>query len=207
MLRVIGALALLLGIACAGVCAGPEPAAAPAVAMVLRDGRLSVRLEGVPLPRVLLELKRQTGIESEFLGATPAGVIWQTFSDLPLEDALLRLLVGHSYALYSAAAGHGIAAATPESLRLLIFPRTTTALRNTPVVSQFAQDAPPAVERPVSNTTSDSPVILHPAGSLDALSQAMVDPDENVRARAQQMFEQTIAQPNPSAVGTPQPRR
>lgn len=200
------ALALLAGTACAG--ARADPGASPPFTVALHGDRLSVRVEGVPLVRVLEELRRQAGIETEFLGAPPSGVIWQTFSDLPLEEALSSLLGGHSYALYYAMAPAQTGAATaPESLRLLIVP-PPTRLPDTPVVARIAPGgAPAAVDNPATNSTLDTPLILHPAGSLDALAQAMVDPDENVRARAQQAFERALAARGETAADPPRPLR
>jgi hypothetical protein len=44
--------------------------------------------------------------------------------------------------------------------------------------------------------------------ALDDLTQAMVDPDETVRSRAQELFDQMLVEgTEPSAVGTPRLRR
>ncbi len=82
-------------------------------AMLVRydDDRLTVRLDGVPLDRVMAALVGETGIALR--GDPPEGPpVTAQFDDLPLPTALDRLLGGRSFALHYGGDG------TPRTLRL-----------------------------------------------------------------------------------------
>lgn len=64
--------------------------------------------------------------------------------------------------------------------------------------------------QPPPQTPAGSEAAAHPgsvhAAALEEHAQAMVDPDERVRVRAQELFEQALANTNQPAAGTPRPR-
>jgi hypothetical protein len=63
-----------------------------------RDGLLTVALRAAPLHVVLAEIERQTGVS---IAVDPAvqGDVTMTFENLPLDDALVRLLRGENFSL------------------------------------------------------------------------------------------------------------
>lgn len=178
--RDVCALVLSVGWLYSG-CAGadPEHDSRPGVDVVVQGDRLTGRIDHASLRRVLAELRRQAGIQSEFIDPGDDDTVSQAFDALPLMEAIGRLLNGRSFLLYrdtAAAAGEGSA----HALRLLILPRTIAAAHS---------GSEPA------------------AASVDEITQAMVDPDESVRARAEQLFEQALANNFQAVAGTPRPRR
>jgi hypothetical protein len=178
--RFLGALALGIGCVCATHAdAGPGSVSKPALIEV-RGDRLTGRIEGVPLRQVLAELHRQAGVQSEFVDLADDDAVSESFRDLPLDEAISRLLNGRSFLLYRESAVAGPRTAAP-SLHLVILPRTR------------APTTPP----------NPAPTPL----GLDEAARAMVDPDENVRARAQEHFERALATQQESAAGTAPPRR
>jgi hypothetical protein len=77
--------------------AEPGPAKAPP-AVVLRDGRLSARLEAAEVREVLADLAKQAGAEVQ--GTVPEGrLVSTTFEGLSLQAALERVLGDVSFAL------------------------------------------------------------------------------------------------------------
>lgn len=172
--------------ACAGADPGPasSPASSPAVAVVVQGDRLSGRIEHAPLRGVLAELRRQAGIQSEFIDPADNDTVTQAFEAVPLVEALSLLLNGRSFAIFHDAAPTGEGATQqPRGLRLVILPRAGVVA--------------PATRVAVANAAPD----------LNDLAQAMVDPDEGVRTRAQEMFEEALKNQHPSTAGTPRLRR
>lgn len=58
----------------------------------LRDGMLSVSLDGMPVQQLVAELTGLTGIEILFIGDHPDASVHMQFNDVPLEKALRLLL-------------------------------------------------------------------------------------------------------------------
>jgi hypothetical protein len=96
------AAAFLLAVACAAGVHAAEPAA-PVVRY--HDDRLSVRLEKVPLLDVLDEIARATGAD---VRGTPRDLhdVTATFDDVPLPEALHRLLGDENFMLRYAEPDH-----------------------------------------------------------------------------------------------------
>ena len=67
--------------------------------------------------------------------------------------------------------------------------RVVGAIPTTPVLVTAASDSPDPAERLQALETWAK----HPGASLDPVTYAMVDPDESVRARAQELWEQNMA--------------
>jgi hypothetical protein len=87
------ALGLVLAVlAAAPLAAAPEP---PTVSY--KDDRVTMRADDVPVSDVLEALKRQSG--AEVRGELPAGKVSATFDDIPLRDALGRILGDRSFTL------------------------------------------------------------------------------------------------------------
>jgi hypothetical protein len=89
-------------------------------------GRLTVKLQAVPLETTLKEIERRAAIEISVLGALAKDIssrnISMEFQDLPLVEGLERLLSGYGYMLaYSGAQGGG-------SLRKVIVVQSDTGV-------------------------------------------------------------------------------
>lgn len=93
--------------------------------------------------------------------------------------------------------------ASPRPGRVSIAPsRTTEAPRSTPVAGQAQPDDAAAIAyaamrddtnpKPRLRLIDDWARAAAPGARLDLLSQALVDPDESVRARAQELFDRQI---------------
>lgn len=217
---VSGLKAILLGlgglcIACA--CAEPGSLSRPGIEIVVLGERLSGRIERVPLRDVLAELHRLTGIRGEFIDTADEGTVSESFNDAPLFDALLRLLNGRSFVMvYAPAPGADGSAAHARAFHLLILPRAVAARPQSPALAPPVPASPEpmtndtvahTVARPAPADRAPSSGAEHAASALDAFTHAMVDPDESVRARAQERFEQALATETQSAAAAPQPRR
>src|SRR5688572_12149259 len=73
-------------------------ARASGASVAYADGRLTARLRGADLVSVLQDVARQAGLEIRGMPAAPKPVTIR-LDDVPLEDALPRLLAGHNFAL------------------------------------------------------------------------------------------------------------
>lgn len=133
----------LQGLAAAAMLSTAGPAVAHAtdttrLEMQLRDGRLSAHVVAAPFTEVLAEIASLSG--ASVIGVDPADVATTTirFRDLPLADALERLLRGRSYLLLygNDRSGSGVR-------RIVILNGGTTAL--TPA-ARTAGPAPAATE-------------------------------------------------------------
>lgn len=75
-------------------------ASATAVAITTQGGLLSVNVSQVPFNEVLAQLAEQTNIKLFVLGDTvPSEAFSAAFDNLPLQDAIVRLLEGKSYVM------------------------------------------------------------------------------------------------------------
>ena len=121
--------------------------------MQLRDGRLSAHLVEAPFTRVLAEVATLSG--ASVTGVDPADVAptTVTFSDLPLADALERLLQGRNHLLV-----YGNDARGARVRRIVLLNGGTTVLTPTAAPSRVGPHAPatthpepcPAPTRPIS---------------------------------------------------------
>src|SRR5262245_30869793 len=64
----------------------------PSTWLRLNDGRLSARIRGTPLPDVLGEVGRLAGAAVDWRGTDSSQTVAMEFADLPLSDAIARLL-------------------------------------------------------------------------------------------------------------------
>ena len=101
---------LLAGLTVAGPAAG-----ATSLAMALHEGLLTADVAGAPVSRVMQEVGRLTGAEVRWLGAAGEEPISVRFTDVPLADAIARLLGTRSFLLVASAAG-----APPPITRVVI---------------------------------------------------------------------------------------
>jgi hypothetical protein len=75
-------------------------------AVTIDGGKLSVSLREARLHDVMEAIARQSGIQITFVGQAAQATLTESFSRLPLEDGLRRLLRGKSYVLmYSGTEG------------------------------------------------------------------------------------------------------
>jgi hypothetical protein len=65
--------------------------------IVVRDDRVSVRLEGAPLGRVLDTIARKYDVRVSLPTSLADRAIWSSFDELSMDKALTRLLAGVSY--------------------------------------------------------------------------------------------------------------
>ena len=196
-------LAVVLGGTLPGVavCADLPRAAAPAFQIAVHGERLTVALERAPMGRVLAELARQAGIRVDFPPSMQNDAVWASFEDMPLEQGISRLLAGYSFAIF-----HGSASTMPGApvhysvMQLVVLPKdervgspqqSSALLETNPRNAVFPKQSPQQ----------------HEVAALDTLTQAMVDPDENVRAHAQAMFEQALTQAGATTAQKPEARR
>lgn len=198
--RRLPALVLVVGwlySACAG--AGPPQVSSPGLMIAVHGERLTARIEGASLRRVLAELGRQAGIQSEFIDPADDETVSQAFDEVPLARALQRLLEGRSFVIVQDVVPGAVASA--PSLRLVILPRAAAPDGRAATLPQaVAATSVPPDPAPLGAAKG--------ATALDDLTQAMVDPDETVRAHAQELFDQMLVEgTEPSAVGTPRPPR
>jgi hypothetical protein len=216
-IRWLAALTLLsAGFQAAGWCAGPARVPPPEFFIAVQGDRVTARLERASLRQVLAELRRQSGVQAQFADPVDDGTVWKTFADVPLIDALYRLLEGRSFALYYDAASTAAAASEQHALFVRILPPPAGVpgadSRSAEVPGQqvpIMQPPPAEVSAdPAAPSTAANPEKSPLAGAtLDQLGHAMVDPDERVRARAQEMFDQTLTKQNQPAANMPTSRR
>ncbi len=78
--------------------AAPTPAVAGADSVSIRDQRMTVRLAGGSLRGVMRSVAEQSGIDVRFVGAGDREVASQSFTNVPLEKGIRRLLRDTQYA-------------------------------------------------------------------------------------------------------------
>lgn len=94
-------------IVAAAVLAGPVGARAGQVLdLQLREGRLSAHVVGAPLAAVLARIATLSGASVTGVDASEPTLATATFNELPLEDALDRLLQGRNHYVVQARNGH-----------------------------------------------------------------------------------------------------
>src|SRR5262249_23992976 len=99
--RLLAALMLVAaGFEGSAWCAQPKRVPAPEFFVKVDGDRVTVRIERGSLRHVLDELHRQAGVTAQFADPADDGTVWKTFADVPLVEALYRLLEGRSFVLY-----------------------------------------------------------------------------------------------------------
>jgi hypothetical protein len=175
LLRCLAALALSASVTGTAGGAGPESHRGVQLDMAVEGDRLTVRLLDAPLKQVLVELERRAGVRTELVGPSGDETLSESFTALPIEEAVSRLFGGFSFLAVPLGAN-----AAPRMLVYLV-PRAGGAAMH-------------AAPRRI------------PTGELNALTRAMVDPDENVRADAQAKFEQALKSAEAASRSTPRVR-
>ena len=195
----------------------------PPWSLSVRAGQLSASIDRIPLRRVLEELASQTPLRLSVSEAWRDHPVTAHFRALPFEEAMAQLLAGLSYALVYTPAPHGVGfSATPPIGDLMVFdaapatqpglsreaadPARTTGTEPLQGPDQAQAQAAALMDTPPEWTTAlqhpDKEVrreaLQHWAGQgaatpLDPLTHALVDPDESVRARAQELVERVWA--------------
>ncbi|PYM31660.1 MAG: hypothetical protein DME15_16955 [Candidatus Rokuibacteriota bacterium] len=141
--------------------AEPRNPGSPSWILAVQGDRLTVELHRVPLGEVLAELARQARLHVALSEATGHELVSASFRHVPLDQALRRLLGTRSYVLVEEAR-------RGEPTEAEVLGHRDSQVRIT-ALEQWAQ----------------------PGGdSLDPLTNAMVDPYEQVRARAQALWEE-----------------
>ncbi len=143
------ALATISGCVLAREPSAPIPGNA-AVTLAFKEGRVSGRIRGVPLREVLSELSRQTGIPAYLSGGGMDEKIRVQFEDLPLEEALRRIL-GRNYILVYARANPRLGRAAPgrlSGIRVLSRPAASLA--------HEARARPPGAAAPIASPRASS---------------------------------------------------
>lgn len=194
---------------------------APPWSISVREGQLSASIDRIPLRRVLEELARQTPLRLSMSEAWRDHPVTAHFRALPFEEAMAQLLAGLTYALVYTPAPHGGGLpATPPIGDLMVFdaaPATQPALsREAADLARTTGTEPPqGPDQAQAAALLDTPpewaaALHHPdtevrrealkhwaaqgaATPLDPLTHALVDPDESVRARAQELVERVWA--------------
>jgi HEAT repeat protein len=162
------------------------------VVLVAAD-RLTVQLDRVPLPLVLAQLAHQAGLQVAGSAAAEGVLVSVSFRDLPLAEGIQRLL-GHqphvlAYARAPAAPG------APGRWRLSEIILLSKAQ---PPAEPAGDPGIPALEAPnpqVRIQALEQWAQQHQGDAVDPLTYALVDPDEQVRARPQALWERMLATP------------
>ncbi len=183
-------------------------AAEGAPTLRVQGNRLTVQLDRVPLERVLAELARQAHLQVHFPPSLRADILSDAF-DLPLDQGLSRLLMRYSFAILPGRPS----TRDQESVlaQLWVLPKSA----NGPP-ERLAAEAQAGWSRPEFLDEEDPTHRLAAldaltgradANALDALSQAMVDTDEAVRAKAQALFDRALLPPQASSAQAPRARK
>jgi hypothetical protein len=127
-----------------------------------------VRLQNVPWDQVLHDIERQTGVAVQVKGEL-AGTVTQAFDALPLEEGLRHLFHGVNIVLFYAREGR----LERRVSHVWIFPRPGNTAPT---------DAAEPAHAPDEGLTALQK--FAPQGDLEALQQALADPDPRIRTTA-----------------------
>ena len=217
--NLISAAMLLLGLCWYGtVAAQVEPQDLPNPILAVHAGRLTANLDRAPLRTVLEELARRVHLRLLVSEAWCDHSVTAHFRALPLEEVLARLLAGHSYAFTYATAPSGEGAEARRKIVELIVlddvPATKDAggreatdlirragsgtgseqrMETTPEWLAALGIPIPAVRLMALDRVRQSRTATTGPASLDLLNRALLDPEETVRTRAQELAEQEWA--------------
>ena len=200
VMRIVAAIVAAAEVWTATAVAAPSTGGNPAVSA--RDGRITLDVSGRPLRDVLAALADALQVTVTTNGARLDERVSATLTDVDAEQALRRLLAGHSYLLIHG--GHP----TPRSVEVVILresraepPRETApavvapftrpsldALTHVALHGPDATERADAIEAMAYEAQAAAPGDRH-AG--DVLELALHDPDEGVRARALETIKDT----------------
>jgi hypothetical protein len=188
----------------------------PSWFLSVREGHLTAELDRIPLRIVLEQLGLQAPLRLSVSEEWRDHRVTAHFRALPLDEAIAQLLTGLSYAIiYAPAPSHAESATTRRIVELMVFEIVPAA---TVADSSDAADAtrnkgtgPSQQQAKLLDTTPEwTAALQHPdkqvrlealqrwaeqgaATPLDPLTHALVDPDESVRVRAQELVERVWA--------------
>jgi HEAT repeat protein len=172
----------------------PDPAT-PWTLVVLGD-RLTVQLDGVPLREVLAELARQATLHLTIDEAAGNERVSASFHDVPLVDGIDRLLGPHAYALLYAPTSplDGESELKGIGELIVLAGQDPPADREEPRPTEPTQaDGLGHPDPQVRIAALETRAQQGPEAAINALAQALVDPDEQVRARALELWEEALA--------------
>ncbi len=148
----------------------------------VRGKLITLAVEKAPLVRLLKEIGQQAEIEVDYPSSIQSELVSDSFTDLPLEQALSRLLVGRSFVLF-------YRASDPRTTMRAFGGRLVLLAKDgghsTPIAPPPAATRLAALER-LSQRRD--------AAAVDEMARAMVDPDDEVRTRAQAMFDHALGE-------------
>jgi hypothetical protein len=96
----------------------PATSPAPSVAGLVARGLLTLHADGAPLAEVLRAIGAAGGFEVALRGAL-ATPVRESFADRPLDDAIRRLVAGHSVVIVYEAPDPASGAAAPAKIRVI----------------------------------------------------------------------------------------
>ena len=181
-------LGLLLGLL-PGVASGGEPVPPPSASwgISLHGDDLSVHADRAPLWLMLVEIARQGGFRVQLSETAAQGVVSAHFERLPFLEGLDRLLVGWPYAVIQTPAARGSRSDTlPRIVELLVL--SPAASDSGHALTVFAPDPQARI------AALEEWAVQREGPGVDPLTYALVDPDEGVRTRAQELFEEALTQ-------------
>ena len=156
--------------------AGPVAASATdpiRLELQLRDGRLSAHVVGAPFTRVMAEIATLSGASVTGVDAADVAPTTVTFSDLPLADALERLLQGRNHLLVYANDARGV-----RVRRIVLLAGGTTDSTHAARPAESGQTTPDDARGAESDRDQVDPLL---AGSLDLLTSALALGDPAIR--------------------------
>ena len=213
MSRGARALTLLCCVFCIGAADGQQRSRSrTAWSLAVSDAHVSADVDRVPLRLVLEQLAREVPLRFTTSEAVRDHPVNAHFRDLPLNEALARLLAGLAYAavIYDTTVSIDGSAGATRAVELLVMDRASgsksvqSSVSSPVTISSLppsgAVDVPPDLQAALQNP--DREIRLEAlqrvaqqgaATAMNALTQALIDPDEQVRARAQQLVDQVFA--------------
>lgn len=184
----------------------------------VREGQLTANINRIPLRIVLEELARQVPLRLSASEGWRDHPVTAHFRSLPLDEAVARLLTGLPYGIIYAPAPAGTgSAATRQIVELIVLEKAPAARvagssEASDVTSNTGTGTGPGQgqETTLETTPEWTAALEHPttavrvealqrwaaqgaATPLDPLTRALVDPDESVRASAQELVERVWA--------------
>jgi hypothetical protein len=168
--------------------------ARPAWVVSLIGDRLTVHLDKAPLRLVLAELAQQGGFRLHLSERLDTPVISARFERLPLDEAIGRLLAGWSYAVIYAPSPVEQGRSAMRISEVVLFDAAGSP--NEGLRDGHAPDSTVALESPGPQErlqALEQWVATQDGSDVDPLTHALLDPDEQVRARAQELVEHVWA--------------
>ncbi len=189
------------------------PPESPAWFLSVRANQLTADIQRIPLGVVLEDLARQAPLRLSLSHGWRDHLVTGHFRALPLDQALAQLLAGLSYAIIYAPASSGAGWAGKRSIiELQVFEKVPVGtITDGRVASDFTSHAGTGSAHNQETTPETTPewaaALAYPTAAvrlealqrwaeqgaatpLNPLTHALVDPDESVRARAQELAEQ-----------------